>query len=55
MKLTIDFFSSGKCCAQYDAGVGRVVEDYDRPSQKLPFEYKSDSFWESKIYRLNIK
>lgn len=38
---------TGKCCAQYDAGVGRVVEDYDRPSQKLPFEYKSDSFWES--------
>lgn len=44
------FFFSGKCCAQYDAGVGRVVEDYDRPSQKLPFDYKSDNFWESKMY-----
>lgn len=37
----------GQCCAQYDAGIGRIVEDFDRPSQKLPFEYQSDSFLES--------
>lgn len=46
---------TGKCCAQYDAGVGRVVEDYNRPSQKLPFQYKSDSFWESSACAETLK
>lgn len=47
-------FFSGHCCAQYDAGIGRVVEDFNRPSHKLPFVYESDKFWESKMFRLKI-
>lgn len=45
-------FFSGHCCAQYDAGIGRVIEDYDRLCNTCPFQYKSDTFLESKMLRL---
>lgn len=38
---------TGHCCAQYDAGIGRVVEDYDRYCHECPFQYKSDNVFES--------
>lgn len=33
---------TGKCCALYDEGLGRVVEDYDRPCSECSFRYRSD-------------
>lgn len=38
---------TGHCCAQYDAGIGRVVEDYDRHCHECPFQYESDNVLES--------
>lgn len=33
---------TGKCCALYDDGLGRVVEDYSRPCSECSFKYQSD-------------
>lgn len=33
---------TGKCCALYDNGLGRVVEDYSRPCSECSFRYQSD-------------
>nr|XP_022286743.1 uncharacterized protein LOC111099663 isoform X2 [Crassostrea virginica]XP_022286744.1 uncharacterized protein LOC111099663 isoform X2 [Crassostrea virginica]XP_022286745.1 uncharacterized protein LOC111099663 isoform X2 [Crassostrea virginica]XP_022286746.1 uncharacterized protein LOC111099663 isoform X2 [Crassostrea virginica] len=33
---------TGKCCALFDIGVGRVIEDYRRPCTECPFIYKSN-------------
>lgn len=33
---------TGKCCALYDDGLGRVVEDYSRPCSECSFRYQSD-------------
>lgn len=33
---------TGKCCALYDDGLGRVVEDYNRPCSECSFRYQSD-------------
>lgn len=33
---------TGKCCALYDDGLGRVVEDYSRPCLECSFRYQSD-------------
>lgn len=38
---------TGHCCAQYDAGIGRVVEDYGRHCHECPFQYESDNVLES--------
>lgn len=35
-------FITGKCCALYDDGLGRVVEDYSRPCLECSFRYQSD-------------
>lgn len=34
---------TGFCCALYDEGVGRVVEDYNRPCSNCSFRYSSDN------------
>lgn len=34
---------TGFCCALYDEGVGRVVEDYNRPCSNCSFRYPSDN------------
>uniref|UniRef100_K1QDB1 Uncharacterized protein n=1 Tax=Magallana gigas TaxID=29159 RepID=K1QDB1_MAGGI len=34
---------TGFCCALYDEGVGRVVEDYTRPCSNCSFRYPSDN------------
>lgn len=34
---------TGFCCALYDEGVGRVVEDYNRPCTNCSFRYPSDN------------
>ncbi|XP_078333420.1 uncharacterized protein LOC111100152 [Crassostrea virginica] len=31
----------GRCCAMFDIGVGRVIEDYSKPCSECPFIYKS--------------
>lgn len=33
---------TGKCCALYEDGLGRVVEDYSRPCSECSFRYQSD-------------
>lgn len=33
---------TGKCCALYDDGLGRVVADYSRPCSECSFKYQSD-------------
>lgn len=33
---------TGKCCPLYDDGLGRVVEDYNRPCSECSFRYQSD-------------
>lgn len=33
---------TGKCCTMFDEGVGRVVEDFDRPCSDCSFRYPSD-------------
>lgn len=35
---------TGECCALYDEGLGRVIEDYNRPCSDCPFQYLSDAF-----------
>lgn len=35
---------TGRCCALYDEGLGRVIEDYSRPCSDCPFQYSSDAF-----------
>lgn len=35
---------TGECCALYDEGIGRVIEDYSRPCPDCPFQYSSDAF-----------
>lgn len=35
---------TGECCALYDEGLGRVIEDYSRPCSDCPFQYSSDAF-----------
>lgn len=38
-------FIRGKCCAMYEDGIGRVIEDYSRECVSCPFKYRSnDSF-----------
>lgn len=41
-------FIKGNCCTLYDAGLGRVVEDFGRQCPECPFQYQSDDFIESK-------
>ena len=44
---TVDFINEcfflfiGHCCAMFDIGIGRVIEDYSRPCSECPFIYKS--------------
>lgn len=33
---------TGKCCALYDEGLGRVVEDYSKPCSDCSYRYQSD-------------
>lgn len=35
---------TGECCALYDEGLGRVIEDYSRPCSNCPFQYLSDAY-----------
>lgn len=35
-------FIRGKCCAMYEDGIGRVIEDYSRECSECPFKYQSD-------------
>lgn len=42
--LTICSLVVGECCALYDEGLGRVIEDYNRPCSDCPFQYLSDAF-----------
>nr|XP_034318320.1 uncharacterized protein LOC105330893 isoform X1 [Crassostrea gigas] len=37
----------GNCCTLYDAGLGRVVEDFGRQCPECPFQYQSDDFIEN--------
>lgn len=37
-------FITGRCCASYDMGLGRVIENLKKPCSLCPFQYKSDSF-----------
>lgn len=45
---------TGRCCASYDKGLGRVIENYNRPCLQCPFQYQSNCFnysecvWKSK-------
>lgn len=32
---------TGNCCAVFNRGVGRVVEDYNKPCSECPFKYQS--------------
>lgn len=32
---------TGNCCAVFNKGVGRVVEDYNKPCSECPFKYQS--------------
>lgn len=33
---------TGRCCTFYDQGLGRVIEDFNRPCFYCPFQYNSD-------------
>lgn len=50
--IILYFFSldylEGNCCPKYEAGLGRVIEDFGNPCPGCPFVYQSDSFVESK-------
>ena len=40
------FVFVGRCCAMFDYGVGRVIEDYDKLCSECPFNYNStESFF----------
>lgn len=54
IKLHIKIYNiSGFCCALYDEGLGRVVEDYFHPCSDCPFVYQSDDA--SKCKNLYLK
>lgn len=36
------YYFKGKCCAEFDEGVGRVKEDYTRFCPQCPFHYMSN-------------
>lgn len=38
---------TGNCCPKYEAGLGRVIEDFGNPCPGCPFVYQSDSFVEN--------
>lgn len=46
------FSFQGKCCALYDDGLGRVVEDYSRPCSECSFRYQSDDILNGKFLGL---
>ncbi|XP_061192248.1 uncharacterized protein LOC133200473 [Saccostrea echinata] len=35
-------YITGKCCVQFNVGVGRIVEDYSVPCSECPFHYYSN-------------
>lgn len=37
-------FITGQCCALYDKGLGRIVEDYNRLCAECPVQYESDDY-----------
>lgn len=43
---------TGFCCALFDEGVGRVVEDYFNPCSDCPFVYQSDDVSKCKDFHL---
>lgn len=43
---------TGFCCALFDEGVGRVVEDYFNPCSDCPFVYQSDDVSKCKNFHL---
>lgn len=37
-------FITGRFCASYDMGLGRVIEDWKKPCSRCPFQYPSNVF-----------
>lgn len=37
-------FITGRCCASYNMGLGRVIEDWKKPCSRCPFQYPSNYF-----------
>lgn len=42
----------GKCCALYDEGLGRVVEDYSKPCSDCSYRYQSDDVVKCRILKI---
>lgn len=48
--LRIFFLFEGQCCALYDKGLGRIVEDYNRLCAECPVQYESDDYEKSRTF-----